>query len=88
MGKHFPGLAPVLVAYTICTVVFQLIANLPIEKELYLSVSARFLMQSDVAAGFIIGCGTAFLAEIASPKFVLIRPKWSQLSHVLGGIFG
>lgn len=87
-GKHFPGLAPVLVAYTICTVVFQLIANLPIENELYLGVSARFWMQSDVAAGFIIGCGTAFLAEIASPKFVLIWPKWSQLSHVLGGIFG
>ena len=86
-GIHkFPGLAPVFVAYIICTVVFQLLANLPIENELHLVVSARFWMQSDVAAGFIIGCGAAFLAEIASSEIVLIWPKGSQVYQVFRGI--
>ena len=44
-------------------------------------------MQSDVAAGFIIGCGAAFLAEIASSEIVLIWPKGSQVYQVFRGIF-
>lgn len=48
-------------AYLAYTVGFQYMANLPIEKELYLGVAARFWMQSDVAAGFIMGVGAAFV---------------------------
>jgi len=54
------GLAPVVVAYALYTVGFQLLANLPIEKDLYAGVSRRFWMQSDVLAGFVAGAGAAF----------------------------
>ena len=50
-----PGLRAVAVAYLVSTVGFQYMANLPIEKELYLGVAARFWMQSDVASGFMMG---------------------------------
>ena len=56
-----PGLRPVVAAYLAYTVGFQYMANLPIEKELYLGVAARFWMQSDVAAGFIMGVGAALI---------------------------
>lgn len=58
-------------AYLACTVGFQYMANLPIEKELYLGVAARFWMQSDVAAGFIMGVGAAlviaWISRLATP---------------------
>ena len=80
-GKYFPGLAPfwLRTQFDGC---LSADCQSPYRKQAVPRLSARFWMQSDVAAGFIIGCGTAFLAEIASPKFVLIWPKWSQLSHV------
>ena len=58
-SRPVPGVRPVLAAYLAYTVGFQYMANLPIEKELYLGVAARFWMQSDVAAGFITGVGAA-----------------------------
>jgi hypothetical protein len=59
--RPVPGLRPVLAAYLAYTVGFQYMANLPIEKELYLGVAARFWMQSDVAAGFVMGVGAALV---------------------------
>ena len=53
-------------AYLAYTVGFQYMANLPIEKELYLGVAARFWMQSDVAAGFIMGVGAALVISYIS----------------------
>ena len=68
MGKSSTppgGIRRAWVAYLAYTLGFQRMANLPIERDLYLEVAARFWMQSDVIAGFLMGVGCSHLARVS-----------------------
>ena len=68
MGKSITppgGIRRAWVAYLAYTLGFQRMANLPIERDLYLEVAARFWMQSDVIAGFLMGVGCSHLARVS-----------------------
>ena len=65
-GRITPGgIRRAWVAYLAYTLGFQRMANLPIERDLYLEVAARFWMQSDVIAGFLMGVGCSHLARVS-----------------------
>ena len=65
-GTRRPGgIRRAWVAYLAYTLGFQRAANLPIERDLYLEVAARFWMQSDVIAGFLMGVGCSHLARVS-----------------------
>ena len=63
-GILLPGARIAVFCWILYTVTFHFISNLPIEKELYLGVHARFWMQSHVASHQILGIGAAGVARI------------------------